>query len=947
MNNRYKLTTLLIALTLLVGVNSSWAQAVIAGWDFNGQSNIATFGATTFNVNLDASTNLNLITRGAGASASAGANSFRTTGFQNDGISTANTDYFQVTLKANTGYTLSLESIDARVTGTSTFSNNPGVSQQYAYSTNGTDFTLIGSPSISIGTNQTFSVDVSGVTALQDIPSTTTVYIRYYASGQTTTGGWGFFSPSPGNNGLAISGTLNVDEIEDPLLSATPTSLSGFEYAVDAGPSSAQSFEITGFNLDGSNVTVTAPSNFEVASTEEGTFGGTVTLTAYDGTETTVWARLAAGLAGGDYSGNVTISGGSADQIEVAVSGKVAVPLSIPYENTLRTQADVDAAVDDGFLLNGGTVWGGTAGGGYLRITNTGNLESPIIDFTDIDNMRISMGLTTFGGNTGQILSVELSNDGGENYTTVASFEVPSSYATFSTDVELTSTYNVENGRIRFRITAGTNQVRFRDLVLAELTTASTSLTGTAGYRLLSSPVATTIQEFLIDNDIFTQCFTGAHYESGDACDGNGGANVFFLNNGTWTAATNATQAIGAGTGVLVYVYDSEPGEPASWPKALSVSGVAHTLPVSPTVNQSVDGFSLIGNPSTSTISFDEITRTNLYDVVYVWDPNFTEGEAGSSGEDPRGTGAGSWVAYNGIGGDLTDGLIAPFQSFLIATEEDGASLSITTDAVSGSTTLRGKEQEKFATRFLLRGEGMANATWFTFSEHGELGTDRADAQKLMPYSSDYALLMSRNIDGTLLDINNLPVLFEEIVLPVYVNTTVGGSYQLELSEANIPTDMSIHLVERSTGNRMQVEAGFSYTFSAEENRFAAKSDGNDNGFGLTSAGDPLFDLIFQRGESTSAEVGSDLPQQLSLDQNYPNPFNPSTQIRFALPGSQNVKLAVYDLLGREIAVLLNENMSAGSHTVSFDASTLSSGVYVYRIESAGQVLTRKMTLVK
>jgi hypothetical protein len=88
-------------------------------------------------------------------------------------------------------------------------------------------------------------------------------------------------------------------------------------------------------------------------------------------------------------------------------------------------------------------------------------------------------------------------------------------------------------------------------------------------------------------------------------------------------------------------------------------------------------------------------------------------------------------------------------------------------------------------------------------------------------------------------------------------------------------------------------------------------------------------------------------PSQLELLANYPNPFNPSTVIRFRLSVVGKTSLKVYDLLGREVAVIVDGVMSAGSHNIVFDASRLSSGVYLYRLESAGEVLTRKMVLLK
>jgi len=181
----------------------SWGQ--IAAWDFFGQSSPATYSANVFNANMDAS---NLVTRGAGATSSAGTNSFRTQGFQNNGIATTNTDYFQITLSASAGYTLSLSTIDARFAGTNTFYASPGVTSQFAYSLDGTNFTLIGSPQISTSLTLT-QISLSGISALQNVPDTTTITLRYYASGQTTTGGWGFNSPAAGSYGLAIGGSVD------------------------------------------------------------------------------------------------------------------------------------------------------------------------------------------------------------------------------------------------------------------------------------------------------------------------------------------------------------------------------------------------------------------------------------------------------------------------------------------------------------------------------------------------------------------------------------------------------------------------------------------------------------------------------------------------------------------------------------------------------------------
>ena len=97
----------------------------------------------------------------------------------------------------------------------------------------------------------------------------------------------------------------------------------------------------------------------------------------------------------------------------------------------------------------------------------------------------------------------------------------------------------------------------------------------------------------------------------------------------------------------------------------------------------------------------------------------------------------------------------------------------------------------------------------------------------------------------------------------------------------------------------------------------------------------------------TDAENVSEMPYQLSLDQNYPTPFNPSTVITYEVSGQQHVRLSVYDVTGRLITVLVDQQQSPGDYQVSWDAGQLSSGVYIYRLEAGGQTLTRNMTFVK
>jgi uncharacterized delta-60 repeat protein len=92
---------------------------------------------------------------------------------------------------------------------------------------------------------------------------------------------------------------------------------------------------------------------------------------------------------------------------------------------------------------------------------------------------------------------------------------------------------------------------------------------------------------------------------------------------------------------------------------------------------------------------------------------------------------------------------------------------------------------------------------------------------------------------------------------------------------------------------------------------------------------------------------GSSIPHSISLEQNYPNPFNPATQLVFKIPEAGRVRLSVFDLLGREVAVLLDDERPAGTHTARWDAPSMKSGVYFAQLQSHGRRLTKKMTLVR
>ncbi|MDD3557075.1 MAG: T9SS type A sorting domain-containing protein [Melioribacteraceae bacterium] len=126
-----------------------------------------------------------------------------------------------------------------------------------------------------------------------------------------------------------------------------------------------------------------------------------------------------------------------------------------------------------------------------------------------------------------------------------------------------------------------------------------------------------------------------------------------------------------------------------------------------------------------------------------------------------------------------------------------------------------------------------------------------------------------------------------------------------------------------------------------------------DHGDNYTWHGYEEYNFPFQAALWFGQDFVSDvreletIPTKFELSQNYPNPFNPSTTIRFQVPQNESVSLKVFDVLGREVATLLNDNLSAGSYEVNFDASNLAAGMYVYRLQAGDFVSAKKMMLLK
>lgn len=480
------------------------------------------------------------------------------------------------------------------------------------------------------------------------------------------------------------------------------------------------------------------------------------------------------------------------------------------------------------------------------------------------------------------------------------------------------------------------------DAPIQNNSTVELTLTGTEGWRLIASPTQNTTLAPILES-IWTQGFTGANTTAGTA-------NVYTWpitnasdENTNWLPLNDMANAPGAGSAALVYVYSDdnydEPGD-AGFPKTIQVQGLEPSGDQNLTslINPNLNGFTLLGNPFKNDLKWDDFNSNNLSSSVYVYDPN----KAGSG-----------WLTWNSTSGDLTDGIIGAFNGFFVQTIGADPTMVIPTQAKQNAATgFRGKPvantEISYFSLELASNNGLKDKSWFQFSESGKMEMDSFDAYQFVSLSNKFVTFASVLNDSIQLDINNLPTLTETIDIPLQFTTTESGTFTITKADMNIPEDWVIQLTDAQTGKTSDLEDGYSFTV----NQPAAKTAPTDlltTRFPMKAAStneDPRFMLKINPGPD-DGNGGSLLPETIALEQNYPNPFNPSTVIEYQLPVESLVELRVYDILGRQVAALVNETMKAGYHKVTFDAGNLASGIYLYRLRAGNTVITKKLTFIK
>jgi len=189
----------------------------------------------------------------------------------------------------------------------------------------------------------------------------------------------------------------------------------------------------------------------------------------------------------------------------------------------------------------------------------------------------------------------------------------------------------------------------------------------------------------------------------------------------------------------------------------------------------------------------------------------------------------------------------------------------------------------------------------------------------------------------------------------VYISSDNGNNWTLSLNDAWINSFLTLgsNIFAGSVGNGVWRSTNYGNTWTQINDglgsgAYNVLSLGADDQYlfaGTVSSSiwrRPLSQVVTNTEDETNLQ-----PKEFSLEQNYPNPFNPSTRIQYQVSGVSHINLKVYDVLGNEVATLVNEEKQAGSYEVDFNASQLTSGVYFYTINAGSFVETKKMILLR
>ncbi len=614
----------------------------------------------------------------------------------------------------------------------------------------------------------------------------------------------------------------------------------------------------------------------------------------------------------------------------VDVSGGIASSITFEPGANLTISGGINFTV--GGDLNGGSVLGS-------------NTDSLTIGGDVINVSEITVGTVVLNGSSEQAITdpheyTNLVIDNSNGVSVIDNLVISDSLKMNDGELLIPSGKNL----IADGISYGTGVLRFQR-----------KISGVRGWRLLSSPVASTYGDFL--DGTLTQGYSGSTL--GNTPLDSLQPNVLTYlesfpgtDNQRYRAPSSSAASLNAGQGMFVFFFGDVPADARyndPLPDTLDVVGqeffgTAGEIDFGVTYTTAADsGWNLVGNPFGATIDWDDSpnwTKTNIESTIYIWDPAANGGN-------------GEYLTWNGVTGTLGSGLIAPFQGFWVKASSSSPELKVTKDAkTTGGNFLR---KENLSSTPVIQLTASVNSlskrTNFMFSDQGSKSRDPKDGFRLIPFSSSNIEFYSLLDDGTQLSINSLPLeLTNRLKIPLQLNAfenqlPVNGTFRISASGIKgAPDEWLIWLIDNEKGIKINLREENTYEFnhSTKSKMSSNVSHGKVKLKEKERSTSTRFTL-----QITTEEIEANIPETAFLNQNYPNPFNPKTTIPFGIDKDSEVTLEIFDILGRKISTVIDQRLTAGSYNISYQAQNLASGVYFYRLTTDSKTFIQKFTLIK
>ena len=463
------------------------------------------------------------------------------------------------------------------------------------------------------------------------------------------------------------------------------------------------------------------------------------------------------------------------------------------------------------------------------------------------------------------------------------------------------------------------------------------------GWRMLASPFAG-VPFTSLNDDFHTQGAAGADYEDGDpilyAWDPAAPADA------RYEPVSDYSKVFPAGVGFFFYAFDTEAdGETAILPGVWDVEG-KENAPPEVSIRYDADGslasFNLLGNPFAAPLDWHDVQAAGAFHASYaVWDPAANAGSGNYAYYSSEGTPTGDAGRY-----------LPPFQGFWVeATAESPGEFRFDRrwKAVEESPVFVGRRAPTARLRLHVEGEGLeATDPVALFLDGGVEGADVYDATWLVPLSPDHVAARFVRPDGVPLVFEGRPAAADGQSLALDVAATRSGTYTISWPDLDAAPSTPLALVDRETGQTVDLRASDSYTFTLSGTGTAGRRrTALPSLSASTSALAPEPRFVIHLGASVEAETGGAAPGALVLRPPAPNPARGLVRLAYQTPRSGPVRLDVVDVLGRLVAVVEGGERAAGEHSASFDATRVPAGIYVLRLQAEGLTRTQPITVVR